>query len=44
MTCTDDQFLCNSMEYSCISTTARCNSHYDCSDGSDEMLCGMFQQ
>ncbi|KAL4226409.1 hypothetical protein ACF0H5_014392 [Mactra antiquata] len=34
--CTDDQFMCGGH---CIELQMKCDGHYDCEDGSDEMNC-----
>lgn len=39
MTCAPDEFQCG--DGSCISNSSVCNSQPDCSDHSDEQLCGM---
>ena len=36
--CSPDQFAC--ITGSCINSTYRCNGNEDCTDGSDEFLCG----
>jgi len=35
--CKEDQFMCKNGE--CISLKGRCNSHFDCTDQSDEEHC-----
>ncbi|KAL3120703.1 hypothetical protein niasHT_007995 [Heterodera trifolii] len=41
--CGVNQFLCKDGK-KCISMTAKCNRHYDCADGSDELDCDYFKQ
>uniref|UniRef100_A0A0N5ABW0 Basement membrane-specific heparan sulfate proteoglycan core protein n=1 Tax=Syphacia muris TaxID=451379 RepID=A0A0N5ABW0_9BILA len=38
--CRLNEFRCNSGE--CIEDTKRCNRHYDCTDGSDEITCDYY--
>ena len=39
--CTPNQFMCANGQ--CVPVTARCNSRTECTDGSDELNCGMMQ-
>lgn len=39
--CEDDEFTCNTGD--CVTRSLRCDFRYDCSDGSDEVDCGVVE-
>ena len=40
--CPERKFQCHDGQ--CINGSLRCDSHFDCSDSSDELHCGKFEE
>ena len=43
-TCAEGEFQCNSGYPNCITVNRICDGIHQCSDGSDEITCGKFDQ